>query len=77
MTEGAVYKGSSTSRKLFELVLPLKILELECGMRVNFFHITGTQMIDQGTDALSRLNILEDFMLYQSMLSFSRCIREH
>lgn len=70
VTEGAVYKGSPTSRNLFDLVLRLMMLELECDTRVIFVHVTGARMIEQGTVALSKGNILEGVILCRSMLSF-------
>ena len=70
VTEGAVYTGSSTSMKLFDLVLRLKLPELGYGMRVNFIHVTETRMIVQGTDTLSRGNMLEGVMVCQSRLSY-------
>ena len=48
------FKGSSTSVKLFELVLEFKMMELEYGMIIHFIHVAGTCMISQNTDGLSR-----------------------
>ena len=46
------------------------MLEIECDMRLHFCHVAGTRMIDQGTDGLSRGDLLERVMLGKSMLSF-------
>ena len=70
VAEGAVFKGTSTSKKLFNLVLMLKLLEIECDTKVHFCYVAGIRMIDQGTDGLSGGNLLEGVMLGQSMLSF-------
>ena len=60
---------SSTSVKLLELILDLKMMELECGMKVHFVHVHGIVMILQGTNGLSRGNILEGLIVGQEMIS--------
>ena len=52
--EGAFYKGTSPSRKLFELVLRLRKLQMTGGLTVHVIHVAGKRMIAQGTDGLSR-----------------------
>jgi len=52
--EGAFYKGTSPSRKLFELVLRLRKLQMTGGLLVHVIHVAGKRMIAQGTDGLSR-----------------------
>ena len=42
VAEVVVFKDSSTSKKLFNLVLRLKLLEIECDMKVYFCHVAGT-----------------------------------
>ena len=39
-------------------------------MKIHFVHVSGTRMIEQGIDTLSRGNIWEGIMLSQDMLSF-------
>lgn len=68
--EKVIYKGNSTSRKLFELVLELRQLELKYGARLIVSHVAGTRMIAQGTDGLSRGNIKEGVSLGIKMLTF-------
>ena len=51
--EACFYRGTSGSRKLFELVLRLHKLEMAAGMLVHIFHVAGTMMIAQGNDGLS------------------------
>ena len=63
VAEGAIFKVSSTSEKLFDLVLRLKMLEVEYDMILHFCHVTETIMIENGTDGLSRGNLLEGIML--------------
>jgi hypothetical protein len=52
--EGAFYKGNSPSRRLFELVLRLRSLQMDGGLSLHVIHVAGKRMIAQGTDALSR-----------------------
>jgi hypothetical protein len=52
--EGAFWKGTSKSRRLFELVLELKQLEMEADLLLHIIHVSGRRMIVQGTDGLSR-----------------------
>mmetsp|Transcript_20485 Transcript_20485/g.29214 ORF Transcript_20485/g.29214 Transcript_20485/m.29214 type:complete len:595 (-) Transcript_20485:2495-4279(-) len=52
--EGAFYKGTSPSRRLFELVLRLRSLQMNAGLALHVIHVSGKRMIAQGTDALSR-----------------------
>ena len=58
------------SKKLFELVLRLKKLELFIGSIIHFVHVSGHRMIAQGTDGTSRGDLGEGVMKGQSMLSF-------
>jgi hypothetical protein len=52
--EGAFYKGTSSSRRLFDLVLRLRALQIHGGITLHVIHVAGRRMIAQGTDALSR-----------------------
>ena len=54
VTEGAYYKGNSLSQEMYECTLSLKELEMEGGFLLHVIHCTGTRMIAQGTDGLSR-----------------------
>jgi len=60
--EGAFWKGNSSSRKLFELVLRLKKLEWEFGLNLHVVHVSGKRMIAQGTDGMSRADFTEGVM---------------
>jgi len=70
VAEGAFYKGTSSSKKLFNLVLKLRLLEMKAGMKIHIIHIAGTRMIAQGTDGLSRGDSNEGVMQGKSMLDF-------
>ena len=53
----AFYKGSSSSRRLFELILQLRRLEIERSLIIHLIHISGKRMIDSGVDGLLRGDI--------------------
>jgi hypothetical protein len=54
VAEAAFYKGSSSNKKLFELVLRLWKLEVNLSLRLHLIHVSGKRMEAQGTDHLSR-----------------------
>jgi hypothetical protein len=68
--ESCFYRGTSSSRKLFDLVLRLHKLEMTSGMVLHIIHVAGTIMIAQGTDGLLRGNLLEGVMKGEDFLGF-------
>jgi hypothetical protein len=68
--EAAVFKGNSTSSKLFEMVLRLKKLEMKNGATFVVTHVSGKRMMGQGTDAVSRGQFKEGVTAGRAMLSF-------
>jgi hypothetical protein len=52
--ESALFKGNSGSRKLFELVVRFRKLQMLTGLQITVSHVSGRRMIDQGTDGVSR-----------------------
>ena len=52
--EAAIYKGTSMSRKLLGLVIRLKVLEFEHSIHLSVCHVSGTRMIAEGGDGVSR-----------------------
>jgi hypothetical protein len=68
--EAAVYKGNSSSQKLFDLVLCLKQLEMRTGAVLNVIHASGKRMMAQGTDGVSRGQMDEGVTAGEDMLSF-------
>ena len=60
--ESAFFKGSSSSRDLFELVLRLRKLEMTQLCQIYVTHMAGSRMIAQGSDGLSRGNLSEGVM---------------
>jgi hypothetical protein len=60
--ESAFYRGTSSSKLLFELVLRLRQIEMLYQLKVHLVHIPGTRMIKLGVDGLSRGNMGEGVM---------------
>ena len=69
-TESALYKGNSSSVKLFQLVLRLRKLEIRYSARISVSHVSGERMKAQGTDGVSRGHLKEGVTAGMSMLSF-------
>lgn len=68
--ESAFYKGTSSSRRLFDLILQLRSLQMHGGISLNVIHVAGKRMIAQGTDALSRGNTTAGVMAGMEFVSF-------
>ena len=68
--ESAFHNGTSSSKTLFELVIRIRKLQLVQSVKIHLIHVAGTRMIDQGTDGISRGNLLEGVMAGKDMLSF-------
>lgn len=68
--ESAFFKGTSSSRKLFDLILDLRKLQMDTGMIIHMIHVSGLRMISQGTDGLSRGSSLEGIMRGSPFLSY-------
>ena len=68
--ESCFARGSSSSKKLHELILRLRKVEMEAGLTLYLVHVAGTRMIDQGTDGLSRGVLLEGVLTGKDMLAY-------
>ncbi len=68
--EAALYKGNSSSRKLFDLVLRVRVLEMRESIRNLVTHVSGERMKAQGTDGVLRGQLKEGVSTGQSRLSF-------
>jgi hypothetical protein len=68
--ESALVKGNSSSRKLFELVLRVRVLEMREGAHIVVSHVSGERMKAQGTDGVSRGQLKEGVSTGADMLSF-------
>ena len=64
------FREGSSSKLLHELVLRLWRAEMAWRFTLHVVHVAGTQMIEQGTDGLSRGSLLEGVMAGQDMLAF-------
>jgi hypothetical protein len=60
--EAALYKGSSTSRKLLSLVIRFFALQTKYSALVHVCHCSGLRMIESGGDGVSRSQINEGVM---------------
>jgi hypothetical protein len=68
--EGAFFKGTSSSKTLYELVVRMKALEQRGEFKLHVIHVAGTRMIAQGTDGLSRGDVSEGVMAGEAMATF-------
>jgi hypothetical protein len=68
--EAAFYKGSTSSKTLFDLVLRLRTVKMLGLIQLQVTHVAGSRMISQGTDGLSRGCFPEGIMTSTSMLSY-------
>jgi hypothetical protein len=68
--EAAFARGSSSNRKLFELIKHVKLLEMTRHTRIHIIHVAGKRMIVQGTDGLSRGVLSEGVMGGDDMSAF-------
>lgn len=68
--KAAFYKGTSSSQKLFNLVLQLRDLQMRSGMHLHVVHVAGKRMIAQGTDGVSRGDLLAGVFAGNHMLDY-------
>ena len=68
--EAIASKGSSTSPLLYELIVRLFKLSTTFLCSIQVIHVSGTMMIRQGTDGLSRGDMLEGVLKGRDMLSY-------
>ena len=68
--EAAYWKGTSKSRRLFDLVLQLKKLELEQDIILHVIHISGKRMIAEGADGILRGDHSEGVMAGTPITNF-------
>lgn len=68
--ESVYYKGNSTSKKLFHLVVRLRRVEMVGDLILHVIHVSGKRMIAQGTDGGSRGDLNQGVMTGESMLGY-------
>ena len=79
--ESCFTRGSSTSSLLHGLVLRLRKVEMDIGLKIQMVHVAGTRMIAQGMDGLSRGMMCEGVLAGRDMLDYvdiakSACARQ-
>ena len=67
-SESAFYRGTSSSYLLFSLVLRARKMEMDGRIFLRVVWVAGTRMIAQGTDGLSRGDLMTGVMAGSSML---------
>jgi hypothetical protein len=68
--ERAFYKGNTSSKTLFDLVLRLRSLEMSGLLLLTVIHLAGTRMMSQGTDGLLRGDLCKGVVAGPDMLIF-------
>ena len=68
--ESCLYKGNSSSIKLFRLMVRMRKLEMTHNTKIVVSHVSGKRMIREGTDDVSRGQLREGVTAGESMLSF-------
>jgi hypothetical protein len=56
--EAVFTKGSSSSRKMYDVVLEMRQLELAGDMDIKMIHVAGTRLISNAIDGLSRGEVI-------------------
>ena len=70
VVEHSLYKGNSTSEKLFDLVVRLRTAEIKFATKLLFTHVSGKRMMAQGTNGVSRGSLKEGVALVEAMINF-------
>lgn len=68
--EAVYFKGTSSSKKLLELILNLQNLQMHGNVSIHFVHVAGERMNAQGTGGLSRGVMAEGIIQGKSFLSY-------
>jgi hypothetical protein len=68
--DSAISKGNSKSKWLFQIVDHFRKLQFKHGIQAVVMHVSGKRMIAQGTDGVSRGNLLEGVGSGTYMMSF-------
>jgi hypothetical protein len=68
--EAVYYKGNSSSRKLFDLMLRLRKLEMDASLILHVIHVSGTRMIAEGGDGGSRGDLTQGVMAGRPILDY-------
>lgn len=70
VAERAYFRGTSSSRSLFDLVLELRKLTISGEFKLHVIHVPGTRMIECGVDGASRSDLSTGVMRGTPMLEY-------
>ena len=70
VVESCLYKGNSSSQKLFGLVVRLKTVEMKYGLKIKVTHVSGKRMQAQGTDDVSRGSLKTGVSIGEKMIKY-------
>ena len=70
MVESALYKGNSSSIKLYNLVVRMKLVEIKYGIQLSVTHVSGKRMQAQGTDGVSRGSLKSGVAAGKEMIEY-------
>ena len=70
VVEACLHKGNSSSQKLFNLVVRLKLAEMKYGMKILVTHVSGNRMKAQGTDGVSRGSLRSGVTVGEEMIEY-------
>ena len=70
VAERAYFRGTSSSRLLFELIVRLRNVEMQAGCTIFLVHVSGLRMVASGTDGVSRGVFNAGVMMEQPLLKF-------
>ena len=68
--ESVYFKGNSSSRKLFELMLRLRKLEMDASLILHVVSVAGTRMIKEGRDGDTRGDLTQGVMAGRPILEY-------
>ena len=68
--EFCLYKGNSSSEKLYDLIVRFRALEIKMSAKYYITHVSGQRMVAQGTDGVSRGHLRKRLSIGDAMLIF-------
>jgi hypothetical protein len=68
--EAVFFKGNSSSRPLFDLMLRLRHIEMKGDLVLHVIHVAGTRMVEEGADGGSRGDLTQGAMAGHSVIDF-------
>ena len=68
--EACLYKGNSSSEKLYDLILRFRLLEIRMAAKFYITHVSSQRIVAQGTEGVSRGHLREGVSIGEAMLKF-------